>query len=261
MKDTKFDITLAAKEGSKLLWAERSYFLYLSLPVVILTFALTVIALRVDAHNILVGLALQIPAFAILAWYLALGVRRALLDEKIPLSDLSAEAKAQRQKAIKTAITIDMGVSLAFYFVLVGAQQIIISFENQPVMQGSFSGLMLIALFWSIRYFLLIIPASIGHSMSDFLKRVRGFDFSMRVLFLYVLLGLPAFVAYAVITSATAAIMQVNPEAPSAIFTFISIFIQTSVMILYKATVNLACTHAIDQIMQTEDPKPTQKPS
>lgn len=207
----QFDIMDAAGYGYYRVWKERAYLFKLAVVPLFIKFAcmVAVIAMNLDSNLLRAGLVL-LPGDIALGWLMAQFMRTVLKDERWPMMLKEAPDESDfarlllRARGIMSAMIIFVLVAMAGKFVLyavltgLSSSNLIQLEGGEPVLTGVetasspydpliFLGSIaaLAALIWSYRLIWLPIPFSVLMMPSDYLKAVRGFSSSVRMMVLY----------------------------------------------------------------------------
>ena len=216
MKDLKFNIMDATGYGYHRVWRERAYLLKMAIIPLLIKFACTiaVFAMGIEDNFLRQGL-VMLPADFAEGWLLAQFLRTLLTDERWPIvldkmpDERMMSRLLTRARGIVSATLIYVLVSMAGNIMLFGSFAMLgdsafgplKDAENRDVAGDAVrqsenidalgtvmfvpSVLALIGLIWAFRLFWLHIPFSVLMPIGQYLKVVKGFMTSVRMMMLY----------------------------------------------------------------------------
>ena len=144
-----------------------------------------------------------LPAHAVLSWFLFIEARLIFLGENIYNLPQEPEAIAKRNQAMQATIL----VALLFHMMTIAFQGV--TQWSAGITQGSLDaatkpnsfamtiGMLSIgAMFWGLRFMAAPVVVAIGLSLRQFIFRVNGVEFSLRLLGLWLATWLPVYFTY-----------------------------------------------------------------
>lgn len=199
-----------------------------------------------------------LPAHAVLAWFLFIEVRLIFLGESIYNLPKEPVAIAARNRAMQASILM----ALVFQMMIIGFQavtqwsaavtQSTIDATTKPNSIAMAAGMLSIgAMFWGLRFMAAPIVVAIGLSLRQFIFRVNGVEFSLRLLALWLMAWLPVFFTYGLFGML---LFGDKPQMTSA-DVYISNLLDAPFSIIGSALATGAIAFAIKEIMARQSNK------
>jgi hypothetical protein len=193
-----------------------------------------------------------LPAQAVLAWFLFIEARLIFLGESIYNLPKEPQAIAARNRAMQASILM----ALVFHMILIVFQAVTqwsasvaqssMDATAKPNSMAMTAGMLSIgAMFWALRFMAAPVVMSIGLSLRQFIFRVNGVEFSLRLLGLWILAWLPVFFIYGLFATL---LFGDKPEMSSGDI-YVSNLLDAPFGIIGSAVATAAMAFAIKEIM------------
>ncbi len=264
----QFDFVESASAGYRFIWkARRNIARMAAIPFFVKMGSYAAISLWALEENFLRQGLVQLPAFFLEGFVVALVIRMALFEENYTNlfqfgAGLRGKIPEERYRAIMAAVAIYMLTKLVaslFAGTMMAAQEI----EKMPGMpepQGSVfvtSAMILIFMLWAFRFFWLYVPAAMGISIAAFLKIIQSYSTSFYILGLWLLCFVPL---AAVLVGIAKTLMAVFPGAteghPSAVYLVVMAGVQAGLELLIAMTSGVAMAYAVRSLFTRGSGKP-----
>ncbi len=194
MKDRSFNIFRAVRDAYLFVGREWRYLLRLAgFPVAAGIATLLVAQLAMPGGSILADALWNIPANAVMGWYLFLQTRLLVFGERLDRLPPGGAQRASRRRALVASVCVwvlfNMGLAaLAQYFEWTAERYT----PGTPMTAAGIAGLLLVGFsVWAVRLGVAHILAAAGYSIKAFLIEVNGVMFSVRLIGMAMLCVLP----------------------------------------------------------------------
>lgn len=183
-----------------------------------------------------------LPANLTLAWFMFAEVRLLLLGERLDRLPQDEAFLQERRRAMKLSVIIllllDMATGVLFF-----AWLAVSAFP--PVARALSQAAMTALLLWTLRYSVAHVAAAVGYPLKDFLRRVQGPMFALRLAGMGLLCAMPLYYLLAVVLVSA---LPADGE-PTAAQIMLGICISAPVSLLALALMNAAAVFALKEIL------------
>lgn len=226
-----FDFVESASKGYQFVWNDRRILARLAFwPLLIKLASFTLITyLDMQDQTLRQGLIL-IPSSFAEGWLVAMAIRMAALGE--PWSGPAtgdarrdAGAHAARKRAVTGAMLIYVltKLILAFFSGLLMDSGVIANSADfgGPMISAFFAGvLLMLGIIWAFRFTWLYVPAALGFSVRDFLRKIKPFMVSVYMMGLWFLCLVPMALALIMMAQFLATIFPVQGDTVSPLYLY-----------------------------------------
>ena len=251
MYKTSFSILDATLESYRFVWREAGYLARIGfLPLAANLICAFYIELMLENPSIIARWLWQMPATALLAWFMFVEVRLILLGERLGARSTALVEPAETRKS-------KMGASVILWLLFSMGLTAAAGFMHWSLTQQLFgvhalttAAVMLLigALFWALRFSVLHILAAVGFPIRTFIFAVNGIGFSFRLL----AMGLLCFFPVLFMFQAIATPFIEDPKNLTQDDILVTMAISAPMSITLAAVLNAAAAFALKQIFSKE---------
>lgn len=219
MDNAKFSIRAACRTAFGFFAREWEYLLKAGLPPILAQFATGVFLQfqRQDAGLIETSL-WNLPATLLFSWFVFLTARRALLGEKLDNLPADPAYLRDRQQAMSAAVLMGALFSLCFSLGWMVMLVLLYNNQNNPHPTNGIGAMLVMgAMFWGLRFIVAPVLAAVHHPVRPVIRLTWGLLFSLRILGLILLAGLPPFTVFSMLVTACLRFNHPDVTVPSQI--------------------------------------------
>lgn len=269
-----FDLVAATRAGYAYLWHERSFIVRLAAIPVFVKFICyaAILTLGLESNVLRQGLIL-FPAYLLEGYLVCTLLRMGVFTNEAliqPPGAKSYEYYRQRGRDIQAGAIIYTLLKLFASF-FIGAMSMLSAGRQTPSSAGSVDGaldsapasppvitieapngsfeqffagvLVFIFAIWAFRLVWLYVPVTLGYTMRDYMRKVKGASFSFHIFAVWVMCMLPAGLCVLFLSDTFAAVTGHSAEAPSHLFRFVMVGVQavfeTAVVIISSIAIGV----------------------
>lgn len=253
----------AVNKGYLFAWNERRDLARYALWPVVLKISLFMIIVSLGYEkNILRQGLILLPSFFFEGWLVALSVRFALFNERVPEPlngrDLSPAA-LERRRMLLGAIIIYMLTRLVSSLAggLTMGMETMQPVSPQAPTAGMFFAMMLVlgALIWAFRLMWLYIPVLLGCPVSFYLKRLEGMGTSFYMLGIWFVSMLPLILVTILIARGLLAVFPGDPAASSIMYAYALAVVQSVAETVIAIVSSVAMAYGVQSVLMYRDEK------
>lgn len=244
MGNSRFSMVRAVRNAYLFTGRQAAYLLRLgAMPLALqLVTVLGLYHYRPDA-SVIESFLWALPANVFFAWFMFAETRLLLLGERLDALPTDEGALRDRDRAMTLSIMILLLFNMAMTAVIACMKWAVVSGSLEQSAAASVGIAFLIgALVWGLRFAVLHILAAVGYPLRAFLSRVRGMEFSLRLIGMGFLCSLPVYIALEMVLR-----VFLGPSAAEQLGVLTAVSVPVGIFV--SVLLNAAATYALQDLL------------